>query len=130
MQITQAVILAGGAGTRLKPFTNKNPKPMLPINSKPFLEHLINLLKENGIKEIIILTGYLGEKIEKYFKDGSGFDVSIKYSHTPFLDENGQENKSGLRLKNAYPLLKKQFLLLYCDNYLPIDLKKINKFFK
>lgn len=125
MHINQAVILAGGQGSRLKPFTNKNPKPMIPINGKPFLEHLINLLKENGIKDVVILTGYLGEKIEKYFGDGSRFGINIKYSYTPFFDENGNENKSGLRLKNAEKLLDKFFLLLYCDNYWPLQIKKL-----
>lgn len=125
MQITQAVILAGGQGTRLKPFTNKNPKPMVLVNGKPFLEYLIDLLKENGIKEVIILTGYFGEKIKKYFGNGSKFGIDIKYSYTPFLDEKGEENKSGLRLKNAESLLDDFFLLLYCDNYWPLQIKKL-----
>ncbi len=101
MKITQAVILAGGQGSRLKPFTNNSPKPMVPVNGKPFLEHLIGLLKENGIQEVIILTGYLGERIEKYFGNGSKFGIKIKYSYTPFLDEKGEENNSGLGLKIA-----------------------------
>lgn len=125
MQINQAVILAGGQGSRLKPFTNKNPKPMVLVNGEPFLEHLINLLKENNIKEIIILTGYFGEKIEKYFGNGSRFGINIKYSYTPFLDEKGNENKSGLRLKNAEKLLDNFFLLLYCDNFWPLQIKKL-----
>lgn len=128
-QITQAVILAGGAGSRLKPFTNKNPKPMIPINGKPFLEHLIALLRENNIKEIIILTGYLGDKIEKYFGNGSKLGMNIKYSYTPFLDEKGHENKSGLRIKNAQKLLDDYFLLLYCDNYWPLNLEKFTSHF-
>lgn len=121
-KITQAVILAGGAGIRLQPFTLKNPKPMVLINGKPFLEHLINLLKENGIKEVIILTGYLGEKISDYFKKRGGFGIKIKYSNTPFLNQTGEENKSGLRIKKAEKLLKNFFLLLYCDNYWPLEL--------
>ncbi len=129
MKITQAVILAGGAGTRLKPFTLTNPKPMMPINGRPFLEHLINLLKENGIKEAIILAGYLGERIEEYFGDGSKLGLKIKYSYTPFLNEKGRENQSGLRLKNAEKLLSSYFLLLYCDNYWPLNLKKMTGYF-
>lgn len=129
IKITQAVILAGGEGKRLHPFTNKNPKPMIPINGKPFLQHLIKLLKDNGIKDIIILTGYLGDKIEKYFGNGSEFGIRIKYSYIPFSDEKGQENKSGLRLKNAENLLEDFFLLLYCDNYWPLQLKKLTAFF-
>ncbi len=130
MKINQAVILAGGEGRRLRPFTLKNPKPLIPINGKPFLEYLINLLKDNGIKEIVLLTGYLEDKIQKYFGDGSSFGMKIKYSYTPFLDEKGLENKSGIRIKNAQKLLNEYFLLLYCDNYWPLQLKKHINFFK
>lgn len=129
MEIKQAVILAGGRGERLRPFTDNNPKPMIPINGKPFLEHLIELLKENKIKEVVILTGYLGEKIKDYFGDGSRFGVNIKYSFTPFLDESGIENESGLRIKNAQYLLDDVFLLMYCDNYWPIQIRKLKKFY-
>lgn len=128
-RITQAVILAGGAGTRLQPFTLKNSKPMVPVNGKPFLEHLINLLKENGIKEVIILTGYFGEKISDYFKSGEKFDIKIRYSNTPFRNGQKEENQSGLRIKNAEKLLKDFFLLLYCDNYWPLKLKNHIRYF-
>src|SRR3989344_404469 len=129
MEIKQAVILAGGRGQRLAPFTDTNPKPMIPIHGKPFLEHLILLLKENDIKEVVILTGYLGEKIQEYFKDGSEFGVKITYSHTPFKNERGEENESGLRLKNAEHLLNDTFLLMYCDNYWPLQVKKLEEFY-
>lgn len=130
MELKQAVILAGGRGERLKPFTDKNPKPMVPVLGKPFLEHLVLLLKDNGIKEIVILTGYLGEKIKDYFGDGSKFGVKIKYSYTPFQNEKGQENESGLRIKNAENLLDKKFILMYCDNYWPLQLEKLEKFYE
>lgn len=129
LKITQAVILAGGAGTRLKPFTNNNPKPMIPINGRPFLEYLLDLLKSNGIKEVIILIGYLGEKISQYFGDGKRFGIKIKYSYTPFNDYFGAEIKSGTRLLNAHELLQDHFLLMYCDNYWPLNLRELLKFF-
>ncbi len=128
-KITQAVIFAGGAGTRLRPFTNKNPKPMILVNGKPFLEHLLNLLKLNGTKEVVILTGYLGDKISKHFKDGREFGIKIKYSYTPFKDYSGEEIKSGIRILNAHELLDDQFLLLYCDNYWPLNLAKLQQIF-
>lgn len=127
--IKQAVILAGGEGKRLRPFTLNNPKPMVPVLGKPFLEHLILLLKKNGIKEVLILTGYLGEKIRNYFGDGLKLGIKIKYSHTPFKNERGEENESGLRLKNAKNLIDDKFLLLYCDNYWPLQLEKLEKFY-
>lgn len=127
--VKQAVILAGGQGIRLRPFTLDNPKPMIPTNGRPFLEYLIEILKENRIKEVVILTGYLGEKIKDYFGDGSKFGLDIKYSYTPFLDEKGQENESGVRIKNAEDLLDDKFLLMYCDNYWPLQLEKLEKFY-
>ncbi len=129
-KITQAVILAGGKGERLKPFTIKNPKLLLPVNGKPFIDHLVQLLEENGIKEIIILSGYRSDKVEKHIGNGSQYKAKIKLSYTPFLDENGKENESGLRLKNAEKLLKDYFLLLYCDNYWPLNLKALSDFFE
>ena len=77
----QAVILAGGLGKRLRPLTEKIPKPMVAVLGRPYLEYQIKWLKLKKISKVLILTGYLGEKIESYFKDGSAFDVTISYSH-------------------------------------------------
>lgn len=75
----QAVIMAGGFGTRLRPLTNNIPKPMVPILNKPILEHIINLLKGHGIKDYVILLFFMPEKIRDYFGDGRKFGVKIKY---------------------------------------------------
>lgn len=128
--IKQAVILAGGRGERLRPFTDNMPKPMAPVLGRPFLEHLINMLKDNGVQEIILLTGYLGEKIEEYFGNGEKFGVRIKYSQIPLLNEQGQENESGMRLKSAENILDDKFLLMYCDNYWPLNLRKLSNFYE
>lgn len=128
-KITQAVILAGGQGKRLNPFTLNNPKPLIPINGVPFIDHLIHLLINNGIREVIMLIGYLGDKIENYLGDGSRYGITINYSYTPLLNESGEENKSGIRLKNAEKLLDYTFLLLYCDNYWPLQLTELLDFF-
>ena len=119
LKIKQTVILAGGLGTRLRPLTNTIPKPMVLLNNKPFLEYLIDLLKENGVEEIIFLLGYLPEKIKKYFGDGSKFGVKTKYSIGDITIETGK------RIVDAKQLLDDNFLLMYCDNYLPFDLKKL-----
>ena len=73
------VILAGGRGLRLKPLTNKIPKPMLKINGKPILEHIILNAKNFGITDIVISVNYLSNQIKKYFQEGSKFGVKIKY---------------------------------------------------
>jgi histidinol-phosphate phosphatase family protein len=122
LSVKQAVILAGGRGTRLQPLTDTVPKPMILLNGKPFLEYLIELLKENGISEIVLLLGYLPEKITEYFGDGSRFGVQITYSISDISDE------TGTRIKKAERLLQQDFLLMYCDNYLPLNLKKLLEF--
>jgi dTDP-glucose pyrophosphorylase len=73
------IILAGGQGKRLRPYTNDIPKPMLKINGKPILEHIIINARLSGIKEIIISVNYLSHKIINYFKDGSHLNVKIDY---------------------------------------------------
>ncbi len=114
MTIRQAVILAGGMGTRLKPFTNTKPKPMYPFQGVPFLEHLIRQVKQFGIYEVLLLLGYLPDVIIDYFGDGSKFGVKIKY-HITHIDFD-----TGARIKSAAEMLDKYFLLMYCDNYCPI----------
>jgi D-glycero-D-manno-heptose 1,7-bisphosphate phosphatase len=123
VDIKQAVILAGGLGTRLRPLTYKIPKPMVPVNNRPFLEYLIEMLRENGISEVVFLLGYLPEKIVEYFGDGSEFGVNIKYS---IGDVSFETEK---RIKNAEYLLDGFFLLMYCDNYWPLNLKKMMEFY-
>ena len=112
---TQAVILAGGQGTRLAPITNTIPKPMVEFHGKPFLEYLVEMLRDQGFGRILLLLGYLPDKIQDYFGDGGDWGVSIQYSVTPV------ENETGRRIKLARKLLDPTFLLMYCDNYWPMD---------
>jgi NDP-sugar pyrophosphorylase family protein len=76
----KAVILAGGRGTRLRPYTTAFPKPLMPIGDKPILEIIIRQLKAQGFNEIILLVGHLGELIMAFFGDGKKFGVNIEYS--------------------------------------------------
>ena len=73
------VIMAGGKGTRIAEVNSQVPKPMIPIDGKPILEHQINVLKRQGYREFILIIGHLGHIIQDYFKDGSGWDVHIQY---------------------------------------------------
>lgn len=122
-KVRQAVILAGGLGTRLMPLTKNTPKPMVLVNNMSFLEYLISLLKDNGIEEIVLLLGYLADKVQKHFGDGSDFGVKIKYSVSSVSTETGK------RIKKAAALLDDVFLLMYCDNYWPLNLKEMMKFY-
>lgn len=76
----QAIILAGGKGTRLRPYTTILPKPLMPINDMPILEVVIRQLKNNGFTKIVMAVGYLAELLEAYFGDGSRWGVEISYS--------------------------------------------------
>jgi len=76
----KAVILAGGKGTRLRPYTTAFPKPLMPVGDKPILEIIVRQLKLHGIDEIIMAVGHLAELIMTFFGDGSKFGVRIKYS--------------------------------------------------
>lgn len=75
----KAILLAGGKGTRLKPFTTTIPKPLFPIGEKPILQIIIEQLKEFGIDEYIISLGYLGELIKAFLGDGEKYNTKISY---------------------------------------------------
>ena len=120
----QCVILAGGLATRLKSITNKIPKSMIKINNKPFLEYQIELLQRNGISEIILCVGYLGEQIEEYFGNGKKLGINIKYSY-----ENEQLLGTGGAIRNTLDLLSNYFFVLYGDSYLNVNYKEIYNYF-
>ena len=119
VDLRQAVIIAGGLGTRMKPFTDTNPKPMYPFYGKPFIQYLVEQVRDFGIKKVLILLGYLPEKIKEALGDGSELGVEIKYDETPV------EYDTGSRLRHALPLLDEVFLFMYCDNYCPIDYQRL-----
>jgi len=115
----QAVILAGGRGERMRPLTDIRPKPMIEINGKPFLEHLILLLREQGFQRVLLLLGYLPEVVQDFFGDGGRWQMQIDYSVT------SAEDNTGRRLKLAEFKLEDCFLLLYCDNYWPLSMDRM-----
>ncbi len=121
--IDQAVIFCGGFGTRLLPLTKKIPKPMVKLDNKPFLFHLIMQCKSNGINNFLILCGYKAKIIEKYFGNGSRLGVKIKYHYNP---PHVQTLK---RLIDANKLLTERFLLMYSDNYSDLNLHQLKEKF-
>jgi len=121
--ITQAVILAAGLGTRLRPLTDTCPKPMLPINGKPLLEHIVVGLKAQGITDFIFNLHYLPEKITSYFGDGSRFGVSIRY-----VDETAGLSETAGALKKMEPMLNDNFLFLYGDELHAFDFRPLADF--
>ena len=115
----QAVILAGGRGTRMRPITNDRPKPMVPIRGRPFLEYQIEQLRDQGFESVLILLGYLPEAVQNHFGDGRRWGVRIEYSVT----EPDQLTSS--RIATARHMIDPCFLLLYCDNYWPMQIQRL-----
>ena len=77
MPIKQAVILVGGKGSRLKPFTNKLPKPLVSVNNRPFCDYLIKSLYDNGINKILFLTGYKHKYFHKRYKSNNNISIVL-----------------------------------------------------
>ena len=118
-ELQQAVILAGGRGTRLGSMTDNTPKPLVLIHGRPFLGHLLEQLKQQGFQEVLVLVGYLAGQIREYCGDGSHWGLRVRYVESPLEAETGQ------RIRDAAPLLEPHFLLMYCDNYWPMQLPRM-----
>lgn len=121
LSFQQAVILCGGLGTRLRPLTDTIPKPMVPVNGKPFLYYLLEQLSGQGINRFVLLIGYLGEQIKSYFGDGSAWGWGIIYSQGP------ADWDTGRRIWEAKDLFDSKFLLLYSDNFVQVRLQTLDK---
>lgn len=122
--VTQAVILAGGRGTRLAPLTDTRPKPLIEIGGRPFIDHLLMMLRDQGITRVVMLLGYRAQMIIDHLGDGARFGLEISHSVTPEVDETGQ------RLRRAGELLDPEFLMMYCDNYWPLPLARLWRSYK
>lgn len=115
----KAIILCGGEGTRLRPYTYSLPKPMLPLGGKPLLEYIIAHLKESGITDIVLSVGYLREKIMNHFGDGKKFGVKIDY----FIEDEALGTAGCMYPQKSK--LKGTFLVLMGDQVTDIDIKKM-----
>ncbi len=123
-KIKKAVILAGGEGTRLRPFTYEIAKPLLPIKGKPMVQYILDLLKSHGVDEIYLSIGYKGEQIQEYFGNGARFGLNIKY-----IKERSPLGTAGpLRLAKKY--LDDSFFLIWADCISKIDLTDFAHFHK
>lgn len=123
-KVTKAIIMVGGKGTRLRPYTYEMPKVLLPIHGKPMLLHVIEMLKSHGVTDIVLAIRYKGEQIKEYFGDGSRFGVNIKYvKETKPLGTAGP-----LRLAKKY--LDDSFFLVWGDILSDVDLTDFMHFHK
>ncbi len=118
----KALILAGGKGTRLRPITYEIPKPMVPIQGRPLIEHTINLLRKYDVRDITLSIGHLGDKVKDYFGDGSKFGVKLRY-----IVEDEPLGTAGC-LNLAREWLDEPFIMLNGDNLVNIDLDDLFNF--
>jgi mannose-1-phosphate guanylyltransferase/phosphomannomutase len=121
----KGIIIAGGAGTRLRPLTYTRPKPLIPVVNRPFLEYQVALLKRHGITEIIFCTNYLADQIEGHFGNGSAFGVSMQYA----LEEAPLGTAGAI--KNAQALAGRDSLVVLNGDVLTdFDISSIIRFHK
>jgi len=112
----KAVILAAGKGTRMGELTDETPKPMLPVEGRPILEHIISGLREVGVSEFCVITGWKAEVIEDYFGDGTDLQVSIKYVRQLIQDGTGKAPELAKEFVGG-----SSFLLTYGDILVKAD---------
>jgi len=119
----QALILCGGKGVRLQSVTGGNiPKPMVDVCGRPLLAYHLELLKRNGIEDVVLCTGFLSETIEQHFGDGSEFGVRLRYTHEPrALGTAGALVQVPFELAEA-------FFVLYGDVFVNVDLARMAAF--
>ena len=118
----EVIILSGGKGTRVKKYTSKIPKCLIKVNGKPFLYHQLKYLKKYKVKNILISSGYLGEKINLYVKN------HINFLNVKVVNDGKKLLGTGGAVVNSLKYLKKNFFIIYGDSYLNFNLKKmVNK---
>jgi mannose-1-phosphate guanylyltransferase / phosphomannomutase len=118
----KAVVMAGGEGTRLRPLTSNQPKPMVPIVGKPCMEHIIELARDHGFEDVIVTVAFLPQAIRSYFGDGGSLGLDIEYS----VEESPLGTAGSVRL--ASDRLDDTFLVISGDALCDFDLTKLVEF--
>ncbi len=118
----KAVIMAGGKGTRLRPLTSNQPKPMISIANKPCMEHIVNLLQRHGLTDIVVTVEFLPEEIQDYFGDGSAWDVKLAYS----VEEEPLGTAGSVKF--AEDRLNERFVIVSGDGLTDLDLTEVIAF--
>lgn len=120
----KAIIMAGGRGERLRPLTDTLPKPMIDVNGKPVLEHIVNFLKKYGISDFIFTLCHLPEKITSYFGDGSRYGIHIEYIYEN--PQNPLGTAGGIALAKKY--IDGTFIVASGDILRILDVKHMMRF--
>ena len=113
----KAVIMAGGKGTRLRPLTSRQPKPMVSIVNTPCMEHIVNLLKDHGFEDILATLEFMPEVIQEYFGDGTGWGVRMEYS----VEEEPLGTAGSVKFAEAW--LTERFVVISGDALTDVDLE-------
>lgn len=120
-----AVILAGGLATRLRPLTEDTPKALIEVAGHPFLWHQLTLLRRHGVRHVVLAVGYLGERIQERFGDGSELGIQIDYT----FDGPRLLGTAGA-IRQALHLLPQHFFVLYGDSYLTCNYRAVQDAFR
>lgn len=120
-----AAILAGGLAKRLRPLTGQMPKSLIEVAGRPFIIYQLNFLRRNGLKEVVLCVGYLGEQIQKEVGDGELWGLRVKY-----VFDGPKLLGTGSALRHALPELGDAFFVMYGDSYLDCDYIAIERFFR
>ena len=118
----KAVVMAGGEGTRLRPLTSNQPKPMVPIVGKPCMEHIVELLRRHGFEDVIVTVAFMPQAIRGYFGAGESLGLSIRYS----VEESPAGTAGSVKL--AEEALDETFLVISGDALCDIDLADLVRF--
>jgi NDP-sugar pyrophosphorylase family protein len=118
-------ILAGGLATRLRPITETVPKSLLEVNGEPFALHQLRLLREKGIRRVVLCVGHLGVLVQRVIGDGSALGLQVDYS----FDGPALLGTAGA-IRNALPRLGNSFFVMYGDSYLPCDYAAVARGFE
>ena len=118
----KAVVMAGGKGTRLRPLTSNQPKPMIPIVNVPCMEHIVRLLKRHGFEDILVTLEFMTEAVQAYFGDGAEWGVNIEYS----VEEKPLGTAGSV--KYAEDRLRERFVIVSGDALTDVDLTKVLTF--
>jgi NDP-sugar pyrophosphorylase family protein len=117
-------LLAGGLATRLRPITATVPKVLVEIDGRPFIDYQLELLRRNGIRQVVLCLGYLGAQVEAHVGDGRSRGLQVKYSHDGYTLLG-----TGGAIRRALPYLGELFWVMYGDSYMDIDYAAILDFF-
>ncbi|HSK14907.1 MAG TPA: sugar phosphate nucleotidyltransferase [Gaiellaceae bacterium] len=118
----KAVVMAGGEGTRLRPLTSNQPKPMVPIVGKPCMEHIVELLRKHGFDDVVVTLAFMPQSIRGYFGDGEAHGVAVSYS----IEESPAGTAGSVKL--AEEALDEPFLVISGDALCDIDLTDLVRF--